>query len=207
MGELEPNPDLRIGDKERHQVAEILRTAAGEGRLDLTELDERLEATFKAKTYADLVPLTVDLPAESAAVPRATPRAPAAEPATSERHLAIMGGFERRGVWTVPGEMTIFALMGGADLDFREADWSQPECTLVVNAIMGGADIKVAPDVRVIMDGVGIMGGYSGPKGGEEVRPDSPVLRVKGFAIMGGVSVSRRPPRGGGRRGGPKRLG
>src|SRR6476661_4385016 len=53
---------LRIGDKERNAVAELLREAAGEGRLDLDELDERLEATYSARTYADLVPLTADLP-------------------------------------------------------------------------------------------------------------------------------------------------
>src|SRR3712207_5042198 len=67
-GELTPQAgghdpaQLRISDAERHQVAEILRQAAGEGRLDLEELDERLEATYAARTYADLVPITLDLP-------------------------------------------------------------------------------------------------------------------------------------------------
>ena len=62
---------LRISDADRHQVAELLREAAGEGRLDLEELDERLEATYAAKTYADLVPITIDLPVpgEPAAAP------------------------------------------------------------------------------------------------------------------------------------------
>ena len=64
-GELErPDPaQLRISDDDRHRVAEVLREAAGEGRIDLDELDQRLEATYAAKTYADLVPITVDLPA------------------------------------------------------------------------------------------------------------------------------------------------
>lgn len=186
------NPDLRIGDAERHQVAEILRTAAGEGRLDLEELDERLEATYKAKTYADLVPLTLDLP-DHGPTPAAAPATGGASTAVdSESHLAILSGFERKGVWTVPGRMTIACFMGGADLDLRQARWSQRECTIVVNAIMGGADIKVAPDVHVIMEGTGIMGGYGGPSGGEEAGPDSPVLRVTGVAIMGGVSVTRK---------------
>ena len=52
---------LRVSDKERHEVAEVLREAAGEGRITLEELDERLEATYAARTYADLVPLTADL--------------------------------------------------------------------------------------------------------------------------------------------------
>ena len=61
MEPVEPR-DLRISDADRHRVAEHLREAAGEGRLDLEELDQRLEATYAARTYADLVPLTEDLP-------------------------------------------------------------------------------------------------------------------------------------------------
>jgi hypothetical protein len=90
--------------------------------------------------------------------------------------------------------MQIFAFMGGANLDMRDATFSGPETTIVVNAVMGGASIVVGPDVRVVMEGTGILGGYSGPSGGQAIRPDSPVLRVKGVAIMGGVSVERRDP-------------
>ena len=43
-------------------MAEVLRQAAGEGRIDIEELDQRLEATYPAKTYGELVPITADLP-------------------------------------------------------------------------------------------------------------------------------------------------
>ena len=74
-GELKPQggghdpAQLRISDAERHQVAEILREAAGEGRLDIDELDQRLESTYAARTYADLVPITFDLPSHPHARP------------------------------------------------------------------------------------------------------------------------------------------
>src|SRR3954447_6868372 len=93
---------LRISDSDRHRVAEVLRTAAGEGRLDLEELDQRLEATYAARTYADLVPITLDLPAHPHARPVATPAAtsPQVVPgAEKESHLAILSGFSRKGVW------------------------------------------------------------------------------------------------------------
>ena len=69
---------LRISDSDRQKVAEVLRDAAGEGRIDLEELDERLELTWGAKTYADLVPITADLhlpahPQPAAAPVRRTP--------------------------------------------------------------------------------------------------------------------------------------
>jgi uncharacterized protein DUF1707 len=193
---------LRISDAERHQVAEILREAAGEGRLDLDELDQRLEATYAARTYADLVPITLDLPAHPHSPPvpaRASARPPSGPPVVvpgpeRENHLAIMSGLSRKGVWVVPRQMTITALMGGAELDLRQARFAAPEVVITINAFMGGAQVIVGTNVRVQMEGVGIMGGYSGPSGLVEAELDesSPVVRIKGLAIWGGVSVERK---------------
>jgi hypothetical protein len=194
---------LRISDSDRHQVAEVLREAAGEGRIDLTELDERLEATYAARTYADLVPITLDLPvvrpSDLPIRPAAAMPSPVVSGPAEERHLAILGGLERKGVWTVPAQMTVTCFMGGADLDLRRAQFAASEVVITINAVMGGADIKVNPHTHVIMEGTGIMGGYSGPsdKTPPELDANSPVVRVRGFALMGGVSVSRRPAPGG----------
>src|ERR1700721_2396392 len=53
---------LRASDKDRESAAEVLREAAGEGRLSMTELDERLDAVYEAKTYAELEPIVRALP-------------------------------------------------------------------------------------------------------------------------------------------------
>jgi hypothetical protein len=189
---------LRISDAERHQVAEILREAAGEGRLDLDELDQRLEATYAARTYADLVPITLDLPGHPYQRP-VPARPPAGSPAVvpgpdKESHFAILSGLSRKGIWVVPRQMTILALMGGAELDLRRARFAAPEVVITINAFMGGAQVIVGPDVRVQLEGTGIMGGYSGPSGLVDAQLDesSPVVRIKGVAIWGGVSVERK---------------
>jgi hypothetical protein len=191
---------LRISDDDRHKVAEVLREAAGEGRIDLDELDERLEATYAARTYADLVPITLDLPpaGQVPALPTTASPSPIVSGPAEERHLAIMSGLERKGVWTVPVRMTVHCFMGGADLDLRRAQFAAREVVLTINAVMGGADIKVNPHTHVIMEGTGIMGGYRGPSGptDAELDADSPTVRIRGFALMGGVSVSRRPAPG-----------
>ena len=199
-----PDPaQLRISDQDRHQVAEVLREAAGEGRIDLEELDQRLEATYSARTYADLVPITLDLPGVPTtnlpARPAAASTSPVVPGPAEERHLAIMSGFDRTGLWVVPQHLTIAAVMGGASLDMREAQFAAKEVVLTINAFMGGADITVNPHTQVILEGTGILGGYSGPSGKTpaELDENSPVVRIRGFAIMGGVSVSRKPVRGG----------
>jgi len=202
-----PDPSqLRISDQDRHRVAEVLREAAGEGRIDLDELDQRLDATYAARTYADLVPITLDLPATPATHLPSRPAAPTPSPVVpgpaEERHLAILGGLDRKGVWVVPQHLHVVAFMGGADLDLRQAQFAAREVTITINAVMGGADITVNPQTHVVMEGVGILGGYSGPSDSvpAELTESSPVVRIKGFALMGGVSVSRKPVRGGGRR-------
>jgi hypothetical protein len=115
-----------------------------------------------------------------------------------ERHVAIMSGFERKGVWRVPARLNVFAMMGGADLDLRDATFAAQEVVIHVSCFMGGAQITVSPETHVVMEGTGIMGGYSGP--GDEVAPggdaSAPTVRVRGVAVWGGVSVERKPRRG-----------
>src|SRR3954470_15586318 len=123
MSELDPQ-HMRISDADRNKVAEILRDAAGDGRIDFAELDERLEATYAAKTYADLVPITHDLAPATVSSGAVLPGV------SSERAVAIMGGVERRGPWVVPEHFSVFCFMGGAELDLREATFSAREVTL-----------------------------------------------------------------------------
>lgn len=189
---------MRISDADRHQVAEFLREAAGEGRLDLDELDERLEATYAARTYADLVPITHDLPAQRP--PQApVPAAPAPGVATRyDSSVAIMSGVDRKGVWEVGPTHSVFCVMGGVDIDLREAVFASPEVVITANTLMGGVDVIVNERARVIVEGVGIMGAFEHARDKVEaqVTADSPVVRVRGVAIMGAVTVVRKgPPR------------
>jgi hypothetical protein len=64
-----PADGVRPSDREREEVAEALRRHAGEGRLDVDELGERLEAVYAARTRAELEPLTADLPGVVAPAP------------------------------------------------------------------------------------------------------------------------------------------
>jgi hypothetical protein len=133
------------------------------------------------------VPITHDLaPATTSSVVKGVEH---------ERAVAIMGGVERRGPWVVPEHFSVFCLMGGAELDLREARFSAPEVTLTINAFMGGANIVVNRSTNVVVHGVGIMGGYSAPRSDTDLQltADSPTVHVKGVAIMGGVSVVRKP--------------
>jgi hypothetical protein len=186
---------LRASDADRERVAEVLREAAGDGRLTMDELDERLDAVYKAKTYAELEPITHDLPATGTP---AIPAAAAADPtrfggeATSSGAFAILGGFSRRGDWTVPKEFTAFCFMGGGEIDMRDAKFAEREVNIHIVAIMGGCEVIVPEDATVRVTGVGIMGAFE-HSGAGSGSPGGPVITINGLAFMGGVDVKRRP--------------
>lgn len=194
--------DIRASDADRHQVANVLRDAAGDGRLTLEELDERLDGVFAAKTYAELERFTDDLPAAgSSPSPHLRARPHAADPRIggTPRHsfsIAVMSGAVRRGGWIVPPAYTAVAFMGGVQLDLRDARFSQREVTIRAFALMGGIEIIVPEDVSVIVDGVGIMGGFDDNASYTEAGSDLPVVRVTGLAFWGGVEVKRRRRKG-----------
>jgi hypothetical protein len=187
--------EQRISDQERQQVAEVLRQAAGDGRIDFDELDKRLEATFAAKTYAEIVPITADLPTASiGGLPVHRSDALVAGPA-HESSFAMMSTTRRRGPWQVGTQHKAFALMGGVVLDLREAIVADQEVTINASVVMGSVDVLVDEHTVVICDGRAFMGDYSESRSRIHAhpQPDSPVVRVRGRALMGRVNVKRRP--------------
>jgi hypothetical protein len=60
-----PDPSLRAADADRERVAERLRQSHAEGRLDMTEFQERLERCYAAKTIGQLAELVHDLPRQT----------------------------------------------------------------------------------------------------------------------------------------------
>jgi hypothetical protein len=195
-----PDPsDLRISDDDRHKVAEVLRQAAGEGRIDLDELDERLEAAYHAKTYGDLVPITADLPAAGRAqpLPQPLPHAtshPVPAGAVYASSIAVMSETKRVGRWLVEDHHSALAVMGTVVLDLRQAEISGPEVVINASAIMGEVKVLVDAGTAVIVEGTGVMGEYTEQRAKVpfDAEAGGPIVRLRGFALMGSVHVQRR---------------
>ena len=181
-------PALRVSDAEREAAVTRLRQASMEGRLTVEELSERVELAYAARTQADLVKVGADLPAT---VPGA-PVVASGEPDSSDWVVAVMSGADRKGRWRVRRRTNVVAVMGGADLDLREAVLSGPEVEITAVAVMGGIDVTVPDGVHVEMSGFALMGGNDDNTRGEEPPPGAPVVRVRAFALMGGIDVHRR---------------
>ena len=187
------SPEFRASHADRDRVVEILRVAAGDGRLTSDELDQRLEAALTARTYRELAALTGDLPPSPPAV---TAQRPAARAGPKDLvRIECRGSATRRvGSWAVPREMEISALGGSVRLDFTEAVITEP--VLRINAtVRGGSLVLVTrPGIEVDADEVTMIGGAV------RVRPargwNRPtLLRIEVSGENRGGSIVARPPR------------
>ncbi len=172
--------------------------------MGVEEFERRVDSAHRASTVADLKDLLRDLPGSDlpapvsgASMPTPAPRARsyrlAAAGQVKDREIvvAILGGASRRGPWTPARKNFAFAMMGGAELDFREAVLGPGVTEVQVFAMWGGIEIIVPPGMNVESHGAGIMGGFDhltdiAPD------PDAPTLRITGVAIMGGVEITQR---------------
>jgi hypothetical protein len=216
----EPLPDpvadalrLRASDADRERVAGLLRDAYAEGRLSPVEHEERLAEVYRATTYGELVPVLHDLPVppgvlsvpgvgqaialtpSAAAVAPSTTSGVVVDPSRAEQGqgtaVAILSGVERKGRWVAPPSLTTVAFMGGVEMDFSDVVLTAQETTMTVFCLMGGIEITVPDGIEVRVDAVALMGGHSGPR--STPPPGSPVLRITGLIIMGGVDVKTVP--------------
>jgi hypothetical protein len=193
----DPAPRLP-GAEEREVVAQELSLHFAADHLTMDELEERLSLVYGAPTSAQLHGLVSDLPAldrrklDSGNSPLLAPSALVPNRGVV---IAFMGGAERTGSWLVPRELKVWAALGGALIDLRDAKFAPGVTEIDVTAFMGGVEIIVPRGVRVETLGAGVMGGFGASAGdASALDPGQPVLRVTGLAIMGGVEVKVQKP-------------
>jgi hypothetical protein len=186
------NSRLRASDADRDRAAAVLNNALAEGRLTAEEHAERLDSIYAAKTHADLVPLLEDLPAQADSL-APVPASGGIGRARGSRIIAVFGGASRKGAWRVPASSTVVTIFGGADIDLRDAILPGREITIRAVSVFGGMSVTVPPEMRVVDSGVAVFGGRDVSADADESGgPDSPVLRLEGVCVLGGVFVSHK---------------
>ncbi len=182
--------ELRASHEDRDRVVELLRVAAGDGRLTAGELDARLEKALTARTYGELAALTKDLPA----APGLVAGAPAPEPKNVVRIDRHSGSAKRDGRWLVPPRIEVRVTSGSVTLDFTEAVIAQPSLQIDADVRSGALTLVTKPGIVVDTDDVAVRSGsvkVRAPWG-----PDVPViLRIQVSGKVGSGHITARPPR------------
>jgi hypothetical protein len=202
----DPGPRaLRASHEDRDRVVDQLRVAAGDGRLTAEELDERVGLALSARTYADLVPLTADLPPSALpAVPASTAlgsyaagASAAVAPQAPKDLMRIQcgsGHARRDGQWLVPRRMEVKVTSGHVLLDFTKAVITEPVLELDVEVRSGHLQIITRPGIAVDADEVAVRSGHVHVRSPFSER--IPVqLRVDVSGSVRSGHINARPPR------------
>ncbi len=194
-GEPVPRGELRASHEDRDRVVEVLRVAAGDGRLTAEELDERVGAALTARTYNELAALVADLPsAPGAPVSVPVSAAPAAKPREVVRIDCQQGNTDRRGHWTVPQRLDVRIEAGNVTLDFTSAEITSPTLQIDVDIHHGNLKLVTRPGIVVNTDDLAIHG--SNVKVAAMPPSDVPVmLRIDIAGQLHHSNIQVRPPR------------
>ena len=188
-----PASELRASHADRDLIAEQLRIAAGDGRLTMEELDERLEKALNARTGSELALLVTDLPA-LASIPGAGLAVPAKAKELVELEVSS-GSMAREGHWVVPRAMNVRVGSGSVKLDLTEAVVSGPVLEIQATVRSGSLTIITKPGIEVVVDEVSLSSGSAKVRQPKGVAPTPTVLRVEVSGSVRSGSITARPPR------------
>jgi hypothetical protein len=113
----ERRPELRISDADRERAMQRLNDAVTEGRLTMSEFDERVEGVLHSRTASELQPYLADLPGAAGRPTTAPERQELRTTASTLR---------RTGRWVVPRQLSVHSKAGTVKLDLTEAVISHP---------------------------------------------------------------------------------
>jgi len=103
-------------------------------------------------------------------------------------HVAVLGGSTQRISSSNFQGGSVTAVMGGVELDLRDAVLLS-STTLEVAAVMGGVEVRVPALWRVEVSGTPILGGIENRVMNEGKLPDAPTLHISATAVLGGVEI------------------
>lgn len=183
--------DLRASHQDRDRIVEVLRVAAGDGRLTAEELDQRLEVALTARTYGELATLVADLPASpEAGLPPVAPVAPKELVRIETRS----GSAKREGRWSVPARLEVKVTSGTVTLDFTRAIITTPVLRVDAEVGSGNLTLITKPGIVVDTDDVSVHSGNVKVRApwGHDVAE---ILRVVVSGKVTSGNIAARPPR------------
>jgi Domain of unknown function (DUF1707) len=137
-------PELRISDADRERALQHLQNAVSEGRLTMSEFDERVAGVLRARTGSDLRPYLADLPASRAAPEQGQLR-------------ATMSTIKRTGEWVVPRRLSVTNKAGSVKLDLTDAVIGHPVIEIAIEVYAGSTTLVLPRGASVDIEQVELV--------------------------------------------------
>jgi Domain of unknown function (DUF1707) len=178
----------RASDADRDAVAEQLRVAAREGRIEPWELDERLSQAYGSRTYGQLAALVADLPGQ----PQSTlfPGI-GVEPGTLVLRTTTPN-IRQAGRWIVPRRITAESTTGWITIDFTQASCAYREVTVEVMTQTGWIQLILPEGWAARVGPLSTYTGHISNKAADIADPGAPTVVVTGHPVFGYIKIRQR---------------
>jgi DUF1707 SHOCT-like domain len=143
-------PDVRLSDADRERVVARLQSAVSEGRLDLDEFQERVDAVLRCRTFGEIERFVADLPAGAAGAVPVRPREVAEIRGTAST-------LRRRGRWAVPRRLRVISKAGSVRLNFTEAVIGSPVVEIDLDVVAASTVLVLPEGASVDADDVQLL--------------------------------------------------
>jgi hypothetical protein len=187
---------IRAADADREAVAERLRIAASEGRIEPWELDDRLGRAYRAKTYGDLETLLADLPAQPPFTsylgvgPGICPGI-GSEPETLVLRTTTLN-IKQAGRWIVPRRITAESTTGWITIDFTQASCAYREVTVEVITQTGWMQLILPEGWAARVGPLSTYTGHISNRAAHTADPGAPTVTVTGHPLFGYIKIRQR---------------
>ncbi len=190
--------ELRASDADRDRIADILRDALAEGRLNAEEHAERVEGVLAAKTVGELEGFIRDLPAAHRTPPASAtaphrPSAGAIPVDPDDSVVAVFSSATRKGRWRAGRRIHAYAIFGSVEIDLSEALFEYQQVVIKAISVFGNVEVRVPENVSLRGTGGGVLGNFEVDTL-DASEPDAPVVYLEGWAVLG--NIEGRPKRG-----------
>ena len=181
-------PGVRASDADRDRVLDVLRAAAGDGRLTADEFNERMEAALSSRTLGELATLTADLGTGPGGSGR-----PAVQAENTVRLTQRGGSVGRVGRWVVPRRFKLQLRWCGVTLDFTDAVITHD--TLHIDMKMRGGSLTLVTKPGIEVNADSLKARWSHIMVGPSADPGAPaVLHVQLAGRVRYAKIEARQP-------------
>ncbi|MCK7459215.1 DUF1707 SHOCT-like domain-containing protein [Idiomarina aminovorans] len=182
-------------EKVREETIDQLVMNYSHGELSAEAFERRLDQAMDATAHAQLAELVEDLELkpdssyDNIKEQQFSPHYGKGRVQPTENVVSILSSNERSGVWTVPREITVYALLGSVELDFTDAIFQQPDVTIKIIGGLSSLEIYVPEEITISTNVFNILGSTENKAPSMGSLKQAPHLRIEGLQVLGSVEV------------------
>jgi hypothetical protein len=177
-------PVVRASDADREATVTRLQTAVGEGRIDLDEFGQRVDAAYAATTTDELDALLADLPGDRVEI--------VGEVVDPGPVSSVFGDIKLTATTGVPRKAATF--VGDVRIDLRGLRTAEDTVYLQLSTFFGDVEVIVSEGVAAQLEGWTFFGSRKTDLAAVPRVPGTPRVVVRGWTLFGDLKLRSLAP-------------